>query len=269
MTDAGTANSTSGSSTPLLHVENLHTLSVNSGRGPIVDELCGLNLVVNTGEVHVLLRPRSSTGSSVGAALLGSPNHRITAGSIRFRGDDVTEWPVDERAKAGMFLAFQTPDDVEGMPLTHLLRHALSARKNHDLSVADIQTTVMDWTQRLRTNPDHSGRSRTERLSACDKIGDEFIQMAILRPQLAMLDINQFGDATDLHRIVASGIHELRAHRKSVSIVLTTDDQRLIDEVAPDHQHLLVDGRIISSGELDIAERCEHVGAEPLRTVGV
>ena len=130
----------------LFRVENLHALPAETDHGEI---LRGIDLIVEPGEVHAIMGPNGSGKSTLGSALMGSPEYEVTEGSITFLGDDVTDWPADERAKAGMFLAFQYPQEIAGVSVIQFLRQALSARKGLDLSVLELRLATMDWMKRL------------------------------------------------------------------------------------------------------------------------
>ena len=179
---------------------------------------------------------------------MGSPEYQVTAGTITFQGDDITDWPTDERAKAGMFLAFQYPQEIPGVSVIQFLRQALSARKGIDLSVLELRVPAMEWMQRLGMDSSFVDRYLNEGFSGGEKKRNEIMQMAILEPALAILDETDSGLDIDALRIVAKGIHEVRADRPDMGVVLITHYQRLLDELAPDHVHVLMDGRIVAVG---------------------
>jgi len=179
--------------------------------------------------------------------------------------DDVTAWPADERAKAGMFLAFQYPQEIPGVSVIQFLRQALSARKGIDLSVLELRIAAMEWMQRLGMDSSFVDRYLNEGFSGGEKKRNEIMQLAILEPQLAILDETDSGLDIDALRIVAKGIHEVRDDRPEMGVVLITHYQRLLDELAPDHIHVLVGGRIVSSGGMEIAETLERDGYEAFR----
>ena len=207
--------------------------------------------------------PNGSGKSTLGSTLLGSPEYEVTAGTITFRGDDVTDWPTDERAKAGMFLAFQYPQEIAGVSVIQFLRQALSARKGIDLSVLELRLATMDWMKRLGMDSSFVDRYLNEGFSGGEKKRNEIMQMAILEPELAILDETDSGLDIDALRVVAQGIREVRADRPSMGVVMITHYQRLLDEVKPDHIHILVDGRIVASGGMELAEQLERDGYEP------
>ena len=221
------------------------------------------------GEVHAIMGPNGSGKSTLGATLMGSDEYEVTGGTVTFQGDDVTEWPVDERAKAGMFLAFQYPQEIAGVSVIQFLRQALSARKGIDLSVLELRLATMEWMERLGMESSFVDRYLNEGFSGGEKKRNEIMQMAILEPEIAILDETDSGLDIDALRIVAKGIREVRAERPDMGVVLITHYQRLLDEVAPDHIHILVDGQIVTSGGMELAEQLERDGYESFRTAGV
>ena len=190
--------------------------------------------------------PNGSGKSTLASTLMGSPEYEVV-GRARSRssGDDVTDWPADERAKAGMFLAFQYPQEIPGVSVIQFLRQALSARKGIDLSVLELRVAAMEWMQRLGMDSSFVDRYLNEGFSGGEKKRNEIMQLAILEPALAILDETDSGLDIDALRIVAKGIHEVRADRPDMGVVLITHYQRLLDELAPDHVHVLMDGRIV------------------------
>jgi Fe-S cluster assembly ATP-binding protein len=230
--------------------------------------LRGLDLVVREGEVHAIMGPNGSGKSTLAATLLGTPDYEVTGGRIVFKGNDVTDWPTDVRAKAGIFLAFQYPQEIAGVSVIQFLRTALSARKGMDLSVLELRLAAMDWMKRLGMDSSFVDRYLNEGFSGGEKKRNEIMQMAILEPEVAILDETDSGLDIDALRIVARGIQEVRRDRPTLGIVLITHYQRLLDELRPDHVHVLVDGRIVASGGMEIAERLERQGYDAFRSVG-
>jgi Fe-S cluster assembly ATP-binding protein len=229
----------------------------------------GLDLAVGAGEVHAIMGPNGSGKSTLATALMGSPEYEVTAGTVTFAGDDVTDWPTDERAKAGMFLAFQYPQEIPGVSVIQFLRQALSARKGIDLSVLELRVAAMEWMQRLGMDSSFVDRYLNEGFSGGEKKRNEIMQMAILEPRLAILDETDSGLDIDALRVVANGIHEVRADRPDMGVVLITHYQRLLDELRPDHVHVLMAGRIVESGGMEIAERLERDGYESFRELAL
>jgi Fe-S cluster assembly ATP-binding protein len=246
---------------PLFQIDGLRAKPVES-----TDEiLTGIDLVVRPGEIHALMGPNGSGKSTLANTLLANPEYEVTAGRILFKGDDITDWPTDVRAKAGMFLAFQYPQEIPGVSVIQFLRQAASARKGIDLSVLELRLASMEWMTRLGMDSTFVDRYLNEGFSGGEKKRNEILQMAILEPELAILDETDSGLDIDALRTVARGIREIRTARPELGIVLITHYQRLLDELAPDHIHILIDGRIVASGGMELAERLERDGYESFR----
>ncbi len=255
--------------TELFQVDGLHARpTTEPGATPADDILRGLSLTVNAGEVHAIMGPNGSGKSTLGSALLGSPEYEVTSGSITFQGDDVTEWPTEERAKAGMFLAFQYPQEIAGVSVIQFLRAALSARKGVELSILELRLATMDWMKRLGMDSSFVDRYLNEGFSGGEKKRNEIMQMAILEPELAILDETDSGLDIDALRIVAQGIREVRTERPGMGVVLITHYQRLLDEIEPDHVHILVEGRIVQSGGMELVEQLERDGYDAFKVSG-
>ncbi len=250
----------------LFRVEGLRAKPAVEQVGASTDEILrGVDLTVDRGEVHAIMGPNGSGKSTLGAVLMGSPEYEVTAGRVVFRGDDVTAWPTDERAKAGMFLAFQYPQEIPGVSVIQFLRQALSARKGFDLSVLELRVATMEWMERLGIDSSFVDRYLNEGFSGGEKKRNEVMQMAILEPELAILDETDSGLDIDALRVVAKGIREVRADRPDMGVVLITHYQRLLDEIAPDHVHILVNGTIVASGGMELAAELEREGYEAFR----
>jgi Fe-S cluster assembly ATP-binding protein len=254
-------------STPLFQIIDLHARpAVDEGDAVPADILKGLELTIGEGEVHAIMGPNGSGKSTLASCLLGSPEYEVTRGSILFRGDDITDWSTDVRAKAGMFLGFQYPQEIPGVSVIQFLRQALSARKGIDLSVLELRLATMDWMKRLGMDSSFVDRYLNEGFSGGEKKRNEIMQMAILEPEIAILDETDSGLDIDALRIVAKGIREVRSERPSMGVVLITHYQRLLDELAPDFVHVMIDGRIVASGGMEIAETLEVSGYESFRS---
>ena len=250
----------------LFRVEGLHVRpaanDLATERPPI---LRGLDLTVNAGEVHAIMGPNGSGKSTLGSTLMGSPEYEVTAGTIEFLGDDVTEWPTDERAKAGMFLAFQYPQEIAGVSVIQFLRQAQSARKGIDLSVLELRLATMDWMKRLGMDSSFVDRYLNEGFSGGEKKRNEIMQMAILEPELAILDETDSGLDIDALRVVANAVNSV-AQQSEMGVLIITHYQRLLDELAPDHVHILIGGKIVTSGGMELARELERTGYESFRS---
>ena len=247
----------------LFRIDDLHAKPIEGD----TQILRGLSLTVDDGEIHAIMGPNGSGKSTLASTLLASPEYEVTEGRLFLRGDDITDWPTDIRAKAGMFLGFQYPQEIPGVSVIQFLRQALSARKGLDLSVLELRLATMDWMRRLGMDSSFVDRYLNEGFSGGEKKRNEIMQMAILEPELAILDETDSGLDIDALRTVASGIKEVRRDRPELGIVLITHYQRLLDELTPDHVHILVEGRIASSGGLELVERLERDGYDYFKGV--
>ena len=224
--------------------------------------LKGVDLVVGAGELHALMGPNGSGKSTLANALLGSPDYQVTAGRVRYHGDDITDWGPDVRGKAGLFLAFQYPQAIAGVSVINFLRQALSGRKGIDLSVLELRLAIMEWMAKLDMDPSFADRYLNEGFSGGEKKRNEVLQMAIMEPDMAILDETDSGLDIDALRVVAKGVQEVRRARPQMGALVITHYQRLLDELEPDRVHLLIDGRIVESGGPELALRIEDEGFE-------
>ena len=245
---------------PIFEVADLHASTTDG-----VEILRGIDLVIYPGEVHALMGPNGSGKSTLASVLLGSPEYEVTSGSVRFRGDEITDWSPDVRGKAGIFLAFQYPLEVAGVSVINFLRQALSARKGLDLSVLELRLSIMDWMDRLGMDPSFADRYVNEGFSGGEKKRNEILQMAILEPEMAILDETDSGLDIDALRVVADGVNEVRNDRTGMGVLAITHYQRLLDLLRPDVVHILIDGQIVERGDSEIAERLEREGYEAFR----
>ncbi len=247
-------------SPPLFEVDDLH-VEVEG-----VEILKGLSLTVNAGEVHAIMGPNGSGKSTLATTLLGSPEYEVTSGSVRFKGEDVTAWPPDTRSKAGMFLAFQHPEEIPGVPVRQFLRAAMSARKGiTDYSVLEARMEMMAWLDKLGMDHSFMERHLNEGFSGGERKRNEVLQLALLEPELAILDETDSGLDIDALRAVGDGVQLVRHARPQLGVVLITHYVRILDHLPPDHVHILVDGRIVESGGIELARRLEDEGYEAWR----
>jgi Fe-S cluster assembly ATP-binding protein len=196
---------------------------------------------------------------------MGAPDYEITGGSVRFKGEDITDWDPDVRGKAGIFLAFQYPEEIPGVSVIQFLRQALSARRGIDLSVLELRLSLMQWMQRLEMDPAFADRFLNEGFSGGEKKRNEILQMAVLEPELAILDETDSGLDIDALRVVARGVQEVRTDRPQLGALLITHYQRILDHLQPDRVHILMDGRVVDSGGPELAQRLEEEGYEGWR----
>ena len=248
--------------TPLFEIEGLHVATAEGGE----EILRGVDLTIHAGEIHALMGPNGSGKSTLASALMGSPEYVVTKGTTRFRGDDITDWGADDRGRAGMFLAFQYPQAIAGVSVLNFLRQALSARKGIDLSMLELRLSIMEWMERLDMDPSFADRYLNEGFSGGEKKRNEVLQMAILEPEMAILDETDSGLDIDALRVVAKGVREVKEDRADLGILVITHYQRLLDELQPDHVHLLFEGRIVRSGGAELAQELEASGYEAYAT---
>ncbi len=246
----------------LFRISNLHARPVSDDVDTTDEILKGLNLTVNAGEIHAIMGPNGCGKSTLASTLLASPEYEVTDGDMFLKGENITDWTTDVRAKAGMFLAFQYPQEIAGVSVIQFLRQALSARKGIDLSVLELRLSAMDWMKRLGMDSSFVDRYLNEGFSGGEKKRNEIMQMALLEPEFAVLDETDSGLDIDALRIVAKGIREVRADRPNLGILLITHYQRLLDELQPDVVHIMIDGRIVKSGGMELAAELEKNGYE-------
>ncbi len=246
-------------STPLFQIEDLHVSADGN------EILKGVDLTIGAGEVHALMGPNGSGKSTLANALLGSPEYEVTSGRILFKGDDITDWDTDVRGKSGMFLAFQYPQEIAGVSVINFLRQALSARKGIDLSVLELRLSIMEWMARLDMDPSFADRYLNEGFSGGEKKRNEILQMAILEPEMAILDETDSGLDIDALKVVAKGVQEVRGDRPDLGVLAITHYQRLLDHLQPDVVHILFDGRIVDTGGPELAKRLEAEGYDAWR----
>ncbi len=248
--------------TPLFQIEGLRAAPAEQ---PTAEILKGVSLTVRRGEVHALMGPNGSGKSTLASTLMGSPEYVVTGGNVRYKGDDITDWSADLRGRNGMFLAFQYPQEIPGVSVRQFLRQALSERKGIDLSVLEIRLAIMEWMERLDMDPSFADRFLNEGFSGGEKKRNEILQMAILEPEIAILDETDSGLDIDALRVVANGVNEVRADRPDLGVLVITHYQRLLDHLTPDVVHILVDGRIVTSGGPELAQQLEREGFDAYR----
>jgi Fe-S cluster assembly ATP-binding protein len=246
--------------TPLLEIRDLHVVA-DEGQ----EILRGVNLAVGVGEVHALMGPNGAGKSTLAGALMGHPSYTVTSGSILLDGEDVTGWATDVRSKAGLFLAFQYPESIEGVSVTQFLRQAMAARTDSDVSALEVRVLMTEWMQRLGMDSSFASRHLNQGFSGGEKKRNEILQMALLKPRVAVLDETDSGLDIDALRVVGRGVRAVREERPELGVLAITHYQRLLEELVPDVVHLLVDGRIVQSGGADLAKRVETEGYEAWR----
>jgi Fe-S cluster assembly ATP-binding protein len=249
---------------PLFQIDDLHVAVADEDDRHQI--LKGVDLTVMPGEIHALMGPNGSGKSTLASTLLASPEYEVTSGRILYKGEDITDWPTDVRAKAGMFLAFQYPQEIPGVPVRSFLQQALAARKGiEDLSALETRLAIMEWMGRLEMDPSFADRYLNEGFSGGEKKRNEILQMAILEPEIAILDETDSGLDIDALRVVAKGVREVLSSRPDLGILAITHYQRLLDELKPEFVHVLYEGRIVESGGPELALRLEAEGYDAWR----
>ena len=222
--------------------------------------LKGVNLEVNTNEVHAIMGPNGTGKSTLAAAIMGHPSYEVTSGSITLDGEDVLEMEVDERAKAGLFLAMQYPSEVTGVTNADFLRTAINARRDEGdeiplmkfIKELDKTMDFLDMDENMAT------RYLNEGFSGGEKKRNEILQMMMIKPKIAILDEIDSGLDIDALKIVSEGINEMRG--EGFGALMITHYQRLLNYIEPDHVHVMMQGRVVKSGGAELAKRLEAEG---------
>jgi Fe-S cluster assembly ATP-binding protein len=244
---------------PLLAIEDLHAAA---GDGEILQ---GVDLEVGRGELHAIMGPNGSGKSTLAGVLLGNPAYTVTTGRVRYLGEDITHWSPDVRGKAGIFLAFQYPEEIPGVSVAQFLRQAVAARRGGEVSVLEVRVQLREWLNRLGMDPSFAERHLNEGFSGGERKRNEILQMALLEPELAVLDETDSGLDIDGLRVVARGVQEVRAARPGLGVIVVTHYAKLLELLVPDRVHVLVGGRIAESGGPELANRLEREGYEAWR----
>ncbi len=242
---------------PLLRISNLHA----SADG--VEILQGVDLTVDRGQVHALMGPNGSGKSTLANVLMGHPDYELTGGTIEFLGEDVTKATPNDRARLGMFLAFQYPLSIPGVSVIQFLRQALSNRTGIDYTVLELRLKVMEAMRALGMESSFADRHLNEGFSGGERKRNEVLQMAVLEPLLAIMDETDSGLDIDALRTVAEGVNKLMSPERGFLII--THYQRLLDYITPDHVHIFMDGRILLSGGSELAVKLEEEGYDAFR----
>jgi len=246
----------------MLELRNLHA----SVEGKEI--LRGIDLVIGPGEIHALMGPNGSGKSTLSNVLAGRPGYEVTRGEVLYRGQDLLSLKPDERAREGLFLAFQYPVEIPGVTNGYFLRASLNAIRKHrneeEIDAIDFLSLVKDKMKLLEVDAALLNRSMNEGFSGGEKKRNEILQMLLLDPMLAVLDETDSGLDIDALRVVANGVNTLRSERHSVLVI--THYQRLLNYLVPDFTHVLIEGRIARSGDRSLAEELEQKGYGWLET---
>ncbi|MCG3205920.1 MAG: Vegetative protein 296 [Elusimicrobia bacterium] len=236
----------------LIDIQNLHASVDNK---PI---LKGVNLTIRRGEVHAIMGPNGSGKSTLSNVLMGHPKYTVTQGKVFFKGEDLLALSVDERARKGLFLGFQYPLSIPGVPVSKFLRMSMTAVRGRDIPIIEFRNAFKQKMELLGISDSFSGRYINEGFSGGEKKRHEILQLALLEPEMAILDETDSGLDIDALKVVSSGIEKTRSPERG--ILLITHYQRILNYVTPDFIHVLADGQIIKSGGKELAAELETRG---------
>lgn len=242
----------------LLKVENLH---VSVGNTPIIQ---GINLEINRGEIHAIMGRNGSGKSTLANVIMGHPAYEITSGSVHYKGQNITEMEVFERARAGMFLSFQYPAAIPGVQVGTFLRKSVASVRGEAPSPREFRNELSNAMEQLDMDKSFLSRYVNDGFSGGEKKRLEILQMLLLRPDLALLDETDSGLDIDALRIVSEGIN---AVAQNTGCLIITHYQRLLDLVKPDIVHVLIDGKIVQSGGPELAMKLENEGYDWVETL--
>ena len=240
----------------MLEITNLQV------RGGTKDILRGINLKVSKGEVHAIMGPNGSGKSTLARALAGHPEIEVTGGGITYNGEDLIAMAPEDRAREGVFMAFQYPVEIPGVNNAYFLKAAINAQRKHrglpELDAMEFMALVKEKAKILHLDPSLMSRPVNEGFSGGEKKRNEIFQMAVLEPKLAVLDETDSGLDIDALKAVAEGVNEMRSPERAIIVI--THYQRLLNYIEPDFVHVLQDGRIVRSGGKDLALDLEEKG---------
>ncbi len=241
-----------------LEIQNLHV------RIEEREILKGVDLSIDRGEVHALMGPNGSGKSTLANTLLGHPSYEITEGSIVFKGEEITEAEPHERAKAGLFLAFQYPVAIPGVSVANFLRMAINAKREEPINVKEFRTELQHAIDLLDVDRSFTSRHLNDGFSGGEKKRAEILQMAMLKPDVAILDETDSGLDIDALRTVAEGVEKLHSEQ-GLGALIITHYQRILHYIKPQFVHIMLDGRIVLEGGVELVERLEREGYDEIR----
>jgi Fe-S cluster assembly ATP-binding protein len=224
--------------------------------------LTGLNLTVRPGEVHAIMGPNGSGKSTLANTLMGNPRYEVTGGEVRFLGESLDGMPPDERARRGLFLAFQYPVAVPGVTVVNFLRQAVNSVRGEEVPVREFRQELFQKMELLKVDRDFARRYLNDGFSGGEKKRAEMLQLAMLQPRMAVLDETDSGLDIDALRTVADGVNALM--NEDMGLLLITHYQRLLNYIKPQFVHVLIDGRIVRSGGPELAEALEESGYDTI-----
>ena len=240
-----------------LEIKNLHV----SVEGKEI--LRGVNLNVPVGEIHAVMGPNGSGKSTLASTILGHPRYEVTGGDILWKGQSLLEMDTDDRAKSGLFLAFQYPQEIYGVSTSNFLRLAMTERFGKTPSFAEFNQELTAWLKLLEITPEFAKRYLNEGFSGGEKKRNEILQMGMLKPEMAIMDETDSGLDIDALKIVSQGVNKMRG--PDFGALVITHYQRLLNYIVPDYVHILVDGRIVKTGDKSLALQLEEQGYDWVR----
>ena len=240
-----------------LEIKNLH-VSVDGK-----EILRGVDLIVPIGEIHAVMGPNGSGKSTLASTIMGHPRYEVTDGEIVWKGQNLLEMETDQRAKSGLFLAFQYPQEIYGVSTSNFLRLAMTERFGKTPSFAEFNKELTEWLKLLEITPEFAKRYLNEGFSGGEKKRNEILQLGMLKPEMAVMDETDSGLDIDALKIVANGVNKMRGPNFGALVI--THYQRLLTYIVPDYVHILVDGRIVKTGDKTLALQLEEQGYDWVR----
>ena len=251
--------SDNGRKQPLLVVEDLHAAVEGN------EILKGLNLTIGEGELHALMGPNGSGKSTLAKVIAGHPAYTVTAGRVVYRGEDLLAMEVDERARKGVFMAFQYPSEIPGVTIAQFMRQAAIARSGREIGVLDFYDDLRESMKILEVDEKFAERFVNDGFSGGEKKRNEILQLAMLKPDLAILDETDSGLDIDALQIVSKGVNTMHKELGRMGVLIITHYQRILNYITPDFVHVMVNGRIVKSGDKALAHQLEAEGYEGFR----
>jgi Fe-S cluster assembly ATP-binding protein len=232
--------------------------------------LKGANLTVRSGEIHALMGPNGSGKSTLANVLMGNPSYQVIRGEVLYKGEDLLAMAPDERARKGLFIAFQYPVSIPGVTMASFLRTAVSARRGFDkdqlMSLAEFQKLVQAKVDELQVERSVLGRYVNEGFSGGEKKRAEILQMAVLEPEIAIMDETDSGLDVDAVKIVAAGVNRMyESSGRKMGVLVITHYPRILKYIQPTRVHVMFDGRIVTSGEAELADELDNIGYDGIR----
>ncbi|MBE22899.1 MAG: Fe-S cluster assembly ATPase SufC [Gemmatimonadetes bacterium] len=247
-------------------MSNAPALEIRGLSAKVADEevsiLNNLDLTLESGQIHAIMGPNGSGKSTLAKVLAGHPSYQVTGGEVLYLGQSILEMEPDERALAGIFMAFQYPVEIPGVSIANFLRTALQARlgRGEELDLFDFQDQLLESMKLLEVEPSFAERPVNDGFSGGEKKRNEILQMAVLQPTLAIMDETDSGLDIDALQIVSKGVNTLQQQNPEMTILMITHYQRLLDYIKPDLVHVMVDGKIVRTGGPELALELERQG---------